>query len=108
LITSTVQPPAIPLLHLTVVKTNDANGDGVFNKTEDANGPGQTVAFRVLIENTSSVPVQIASLTDEWPGQAPFDLNAKCPNVIGTTLAAGGSVTCNFTVDNFSRRKAAR
>jgi uncharacterized repeat protein (TIGR01451 family) len=98
--TSTVNTAATPPLNLTVVKTNDANGDGVF--TDDETGVENTnVNFRVTITNNSAVPVVIDSVTDVWPGATEF-APACAANLVGTTLAAnGGTVSCDFTVANY-------
>jgi len=87
---------------LSLVKTNDANGDGTFTKSESAKTVGATVPFKAVITNNSTVAVVIDSLTDEWPSQAAFDLNSACPGIVGTSLAAGASVTCNFSQANYS------
>jgi hypothetical protein len=98
--TSTVNTAATPPLNLTVVKTNDGNGDGVF--TDDETGVENTnVNFRVTITNNSAVPVVIDSVTDVWPGATEF-APACAANIVGTTLAAnGGTVSCDFTVANY-------
>jgi len=98
--TSTVNTAATPPLNLTVVKTNDANGDGVF--TDDETGVENTnVNFRVTITNNSAVPVVIDSVTDVWPGATEF-APACAATIVGTTLAAnGGTVSCDFTVANY-------
>ena len=98
--TSTVNTAATPPLNLTVVKTNDANGDGVF--TKDETGVENTnVNFRVSITNNSAVPVVIDSVTDVWPGATEF-APACASSIVGTTLAAnGGTVSCDFTVANY-------
>jgi hypothetical protein len=55
----------------------------------------------VVVTNTSNVPVTIESLTDSWSGTAPFSPN--CANaLVGTTLAVGGSETCDFTLSGYA------
>ena len=97
---STVRTAATPPLSLTVVKTNDANGDGIF--TKDETGVAQAnVNFRVSITNSSAVPVVIDSVTDVWPGATEF-APACAASIVGTTLAAnGGTVSCDFTVATY-------
>ena len=95
--------PAPPVISITVAKTNDANGDGVFTDDETANA-GSTVTFRAVITNTSPVPVVIDSITDIWPGSAE---TAECAALIGTTVQPGASVTCEFTVTNYAPNAAA-
>lgn len=89
-------------LTLTLVKTNDANQDGTFTKSESAKTVGQAVQFRAVITNTSDVAIVLDTLTDEWPGQPSFSLDSACPGIVGTTLAAGASDTCNFTESNYA------
>jgi hypothetical protein len=102
--TSTVTTPATQgggSISLVVTKTNAANGSGTYAKTETASGPGASVPFRVVVTNTSNVPVTIESLTDSWSGTAPFSPN--CANaLVGTTLAVGGSETCDFTLSGYA------
>ena len=83
---------------ISVVKTNDADGDGVFHDTETAANPGDPVTFKVVVTNTGPEPVIIDTVTDA------FDATtlAECPNLIGITLGNGDSVTCTFTVDNYA------
>ncbi|HJQ41527.1 MAG TPA: hypothetical protein VJ831_00450, partial [Jatrophihabitantaceae bacterium] len=96
--TSAVTTATVPVISITVAKTNDANADGTF--TDDETGTaGSTVAFRAVITNTSTVPVVIDSITDVWPGTAGVN---ECASLIGTTLQPGASVTCDFTVANYT------
>ena len=83
---------------LLVVKTNDADGDGVFHDTETAENEGDAVTFKVVITNTSGDPIAIDTISDA------FDVTtlAECPNLIGTVLDAGDSVTCTFTVADYA------
>ena len=85
----------------TIDKTNNAAGTG-YGKVELAGKPGQDVPFRAVITNTSPVPVVITSLSDSWPGQAPFTPSCAL-SVVGDILAAnGGSITCDFTITKYS------
>jgi hypothetical protein len=116
--TSATEPVTVPKCHtgtavfyvvattatnitLTVTKANDANGSGVFAETESTSAPEEDVAFQVVVTNTSSVAVTLISLTDSWPGRAPFS-PICAPAVVGTTLAPGASVTCGFTLDSYA------
>jgi len=89
-------------LNLSIVKTNDANGDGTFTKAETAKTAGATVPFKAVITNNSTVAMVIDSLTDAWPGQAAFSLDSACPGIVGSTLAAGASTTCSFSETNYA------
>ncbi|MHB8682485.1 MAG: DUF7507 domain-containing protein [Acidimicrobiales bacterium] len=86
---------------LVVSKTNDANGSGTYAQTETAQSVGENVPFRVAITNNSQTAVTIVSLSDAWPGAAPFSPTCAA-QVIGTTLAPGASTTCDFTVASYS------
>ena len=100
---STPEPP--PVITLDIVKTNDADVDGTFTDSEEADAEGDAVEFQVDITNTSAVPVVITSLTDLWPGQASFSptcLDSAAADVIGQTLAAGASTSCTFTVADYA------
>jgi uncharacterized repeat protein (TIGR01451 family) len=84
----------------TVDKTNDADGDGTFSDDETASSVGASVPFKVVITNTSVVPAVVGSLTDVAEGN-PVTLSCD-PDVVGSTVPAGGSVTCNATVAGYS------
>ncbi|HMK62677.1 MAG TPA: hypothetical protein VK386_03575 [Acidimicrobiales bacterium] len=87
-------------LSLIVAKTNDANGSGVYAQTETAQNPDENVPFRVVVTNNSSGPETITSLTDAWPGQAPF--SPTCADSIdSTTLEPGDSTACDFTLAGY-------
>lgn len=81
---------------------NDADRDGRFSDDETANQQGQDVTFQVTITNTSSVNVVIGSLTDRWPGQAPFPVSCDEGDLVGTVLTPGRSVTCTFTIPDYA------
>jgi hypothetical protein len=89
-------------LNLSIVKTNDANGDGTFTKSETAKTAGATVPFKAVITNNSTVAMVIDSLTDAWPSMPAFSLDSACPGIVGSTLAAGASTTCSFSEANYA------
>ncbi len=102
--TSTVIVPSSSMnssLSLGVSKANDADGSETYAQTETAGSTGQTVDFQVTVVNTSSVSVTITSLTDSWPGQVPFSPGCAAA-LVGTTLAAGQSTTCDFAVAGYA------
>jgi uncharacterized repeat protein (TIGR01451 family) len=85
---------------VTVTKTNDANGDGTFSGDETATAVGANVAFTVVVTNTSVVPVVLSTLVDAVAGS---DVPFTCAtSIIGSTLAAGASATCLFTLTGYS------
>jgi uncharacterized repeat protein (TIGR01451 family) len=83
-----------------VDKTNDANGDGTFTDDETASTVGASVAFKVVITNTSIVPAVLGSLVDTVAGNPTSFTCAD--DVISSTLAAGASATCLFTLTGYS------
>ena len=90
----------------TAVKVNNADGQGAWLQRETAPSAGATVPFRVTVINTSTVSITVASLTDSWPGQAPF--SPSCSQaLVGTVLAPGASATCEFSVPNYAPAAAA-
>jgi uncharacterized repeat protein (TIGR01451 family) len=93
-----------PDITLTVVKTNDANGDGVYNDSETALAAGQTVPFRITVTNNSTVDVVLDSITDAWSTEVgALQINPICAaSFVGVDLEPGHSATCDFTVDNYS------
>jgi uncharacterized repeat protein (TIGR01451 family) len=84
----------LPVITGTIVKTNDGNGDGTFTDNETAPTPGAPVPYRIVVTNTSGVPVVLTALTDVFPGGTPVGV---CANLLNTVLSPGASVTCNFT-----------
>ncbi len=83
---------------ISVVKTNDADGDGVFHDTETAANPGDPVTFKVVITNNSTEPIALDSVTDAFSATT----LAECPSLINVVLDSGDSVACTFTVDNYA------
>ncbi len=94
----------VPTISVTVEKTNDASGDGIFGDEEtlvvDPATPGLRgpVTFRAVIVNTSPVDVVIVALTDTF-GSTSIDV---CPDLVGTVLASGASITCQFTLSDYA------
>jgi uncharacterized repeat protein (TIGR01451 family) len=91
-----------PGIAVRIVKTNDADGDGTFTKSEEARKPGLDVPFRLVIVNTGTPDIKISDLTDAFDQQTLDLLANKCPNVDGAVLASGESITCTFTLRNYS------
>lgn len=99
---STVTTPGASTLSVTVLKENNADGTGHWSQTETAPTAGQDVPFRATVTNNSATAVVIDSLTDQWPGTAPFSPTCT-PTVVGQTVAAnGGSIVCKFTEPGYS------
>ena len=91
-----VQAPFSPL-SLTVVKTNNAANTG-FAKSTTSTGAGENVPFKAVITNTSTVAVTIGSIQDAYG----VTDSPECADLIGTTLAAGASTTCTFTINGYA------
>jgi uncharacterized repeat protein (TIGR01451 family) len=99
-VTTNVVDTPTSTLNLSVQKTNDANQDGVYHNTENAKSVGQTVSFQLKVSNNSPVPVVVDSITDAY---GTTTINPTCsPDIVGTTLAAGGTATCTFDVANYA------
>jgi hypothetical protein len=97
-----MQPPPPPVPPV-VVKTNDADGNHLFNLSETARTPAQPVTFRVVVTNPSSnnVPMTITAVTDVFPGQGLTPVSCT-PNLVGVTLQPGQSASCEFTLAGYS------
>jgi uncharacterized repeat protein (TIGR01451 family) len=96
------QPPPEPGLSVSIVKDNDANGDGIFTNSEEAKRAGLDVPFLLVITNTGEETFRITSLTDSFEQTVIDLLLAKCASVDGVTLASGESVACTFSLNNYS------
>jgi len=92
----TTHIPGAPSLSL--VKTNDANGDGVFTDTEVAPTAGGAVTFQVTVTNTSKEDITIDSVTDAYGSTS----TGVCANLVGQVLKAGASVSCQFTIQGYA------
>jgi hypothetical protein len=93
--------PAVQKPTITVVKVNNADGTGTWSQSETATGPGEDVPFRATISNSSTSAVVVDTLTDQWPNTAAFSPTCT-PAVVGQTIPAGGSITCNFTETGYA------
>jgi uncharacterized repeat protein (TIGR01451 family) len=56
--------------------------------------PGGTFNFKLTIKNTSDHSVKITELTDDNP------LSDECKGLVGDSLGAGDSVSCEYSVDH--------
>ena len=85
-------------------KTNDADADGNFHKSETAPLPGMDVPFRAVLTNTSGIPVVIDSIQDDWTdATGALSISPQCAAAfVGQTVAPGDSLTCEFVVSNYS------
>jgi uncharacterized repeat protein (TIGR01451 family) len=91
-------PGAAPTL--TVVKTNNANGDASYTDDETATAASASVSFKVTVTNTSDADVVIESVTDV---AGSVTLPVSCASAfVGQTVAAGAPLTCTFTEAAYS------
>jgi uncharacterized repeat protein (TIGR01451 family) len=98
--TATFDTFVTPLPTATVVKSNDASGDGQFNADETTTTPGKTVPFKLHITNTSPYAVDVVSVSDAVDGAATGS-TVNCVPAL-TTLAVGASADCAFTLESYS------
>jgi uncharacterized repeat protein (TIGR01451 family) len=91
-----------PGIHVRIVKSNDANADGIFTNSEEAKTNGLDVPFELVITNTGSETIEIDTLTDEFEQTTLDLLAAKCATLDGVILDPGESVTCTFTLNDYS------
>lgn len=94
----------VPSISVMVEKTNDASDDGLFGDEETlvvdpaTRGLRGPVTFRAVIANPSPVDVVITELTDTFGSTS----IAVCPDLVGTVLASGASITCQFTLSDYA------
>jgi uncharacterized repeat protein (TIGR01451 family) len=89
----------------TVVKSNDADGDGTYSDTEAAQAAVSTVPFRVVVANIGVDPVTFTSIADSVGGAPRSFTDLVCTLApTGAAIAptagvipGGGVVTCTFT-----------
>ncbi len=78
------------------VEVTDAAPAVTIEKTASAASlpePGGLVTFTLTVTNDAVEPVTITVLTDSYP------LSAECLALLGQTLNAGASVSCQYTVE---------
>ena len=88
---------------LTVTKDNDADHDGTYSDTETVPAGSTypyTVTYKVTMSNSSgSSAATISSITDDKvaaPLRSASTTDTDCADVIGTSIASGGTVTCYY------------
>ena len=95
-------PPPEEGVAVRITKDNDANGDGIFSNSEEAKKDGLDVPFLLVIQNTGESEFTITSLTDSFEQTVIDLLVAKCASLDGVTHAPGETVTCTYTLNNYS------
>lgn len=127
---SVVRSQEMPVIAITVDKTNDGDRDGTFTDSEQADPEAnRDVTFRLVVSNPSSDDLRVTSLVDVIDVPVPtgslaplgtagsVDLLAgivtgagltgvtvtdnTCAGLDGATVAAGGSSTCEFTLSDW-------
>src|SRR3546814_5112712 len=81
-------PETTPSNSVSIVKTNNANGQGDYTKNEQTTS-GATVPFRIVITNTGDEDLAIVSLMDEWPADGSINLLSAAPVLQFTTPGEG-------------------
>jgi uncharacterized repeat protein (TIGR01451 family) len=87
---------------LTVTKDNDANHDAAFTDTETVPGSAvypYTVTYKATIHNGAASSATITAITDDKvaaPLRSASTTDTDCADVIGTSIAAGATVTCYY------------
>ena len=98
--TAAALPPVPPVppapLSVSVVKTNDADGNGTFSPSETALTAGVSVPFRAVVTNTGTTTVALTGLTDAVGTAAAVPVS--CSPALPPSLPAGGSATCAFAL----------
>ena len=90
-----------PIRPLSVVKTNDADGDGAFTDTETAQSPGAAVSFRVEITNTTGQEITLIRVRDGFEEDGAKVSLPVCL-LAGEQIQAGRSTTCTFTLEDYA------
>ncbi|MFP5322481.1 MAG: LPXTG cell wall anchor domain-containing protein [Acidimicrobiia bacterium] len=103
---------------VTIVKTNNADGNSTYSDNEQTTS-GATVPFRIVITNTGDDPLDVTELKDTWPTDNELDLLEASAGLTCTTPGDGeGSdpvefdmgedllepdvpVTCDFTIAEY-------
>jgi uncharacterized repeat protein (TIGR01451 family) len=90
-----------PALDIFVEKTNDADGDSVFNDLEQAPAGGSTVTFRVVVQNSGDRAVEVLNITDDLHGAdgaltTASGFSPDCAELLGSIIPPPDSSTCYF------------
>lgn len=93
-----VQCGKTPVLALDVKKTNDADGDGVYNQSELAPSEGVDVPFRAEITNKGDTPLVLTNAIDEFSGTR-IDV---CTELLGMTIEPSETVECDFKLASYA------
>ena len=91
-----------PGIAIRIIKTNDANGDGIYTDNEEAKKQGLDVPFKLVITNVGEDTVRITDLIDSFDQNTVDLLENKCGDLAGRILDPGESVTCTFVMRNYS------
>jgi uncharacterized repeat protein (TIGR01451 family) len=88
---------------VVVIKTNDADGDGSFNRNEIAAETGTDVPFRIVIRNIGSQPATLLGVSDYLPGGGEVsERRDVCMDLAGTSIEPGATVACTFTLPAYA------
>jgi hypothetical protein len=87
---------------ITVLKTNDADGDGRFFDAEAASTPGEAVTFRAFVMNFGPTPLRITRVVDTYTVEGRSIQTEVCPELGGSVLEPLGSTTCAFELQDYA------
>ena len=91
-----------PGIAIRIIKTNDANGDGIYTDNEEAKKQGLDVPFKLVITNVGEDAVRVTDLIDSFDRTTVDLLENKCASLDGVVLDPGESVECTFVMRNYS------
>jgi hypothetical protein len=91
-----------PGIAIRIIKTNDANGDGIYTDNEEAKKQGLDVPFKLVITNVGEDAVRVTDLIDSFDRTTVDLLENKCASLDGIVLEPGESVECTFVMRNYS------
>jgi hypothetical protein len=93
----------LPAAPIVVIKTNDADGDGSFNRNEIAAEPLTDVPFRIVIRNIGSHPATLLGVSDYLPGGGEVsERRDVCTDLAGTSIEPAATVACTFTLGAYA------
>ena len=93
-----VAQPQTDRPRIAVRKSNDANEDGTFSRSENASEPHATVRFRVEIENVGDEPAEVERITDSYR----VVTVEVCDRLVGDRLSSGQTMLCEFDLEDYA------
>ena len=85
---------------ISVIKTNDADGNGLYSDVEQVPVGVLTATFKVSITNNTQEAITITNILDDQHGAGvaliSADESPNCAALVNTPLAGGAAVSCYF------------